>query len=134
MCQPVDNNYDDDEQVYDDVGPLRYEPVPALPPPEKKPQRPTNLNVRPDFDAQQLLLLRKKKVVEVEEEIDEDVYDDVGLPLRSSSQECHERVNSLYAGSSASGSIQLAINGMGPNDKESEWEDLEETALYGIDG
>jgi hypothetical protein len=51
---------------------------------------------------------------------DEDVYDDVGLPPR---QECHERVNSLYGGSSASGSLHA-----GHQDKESEWEDLEEAA------
>ncbi|XP_011500905.1 PREDICTED: ephexin-1 [Ceratosolen solmsi marchali] len=56
---------------------------------------------------------------------DEDVYDDVDLPPR---QECHERVNSLYGGSSASGSLHA-----GHQDKESEWEDLEEVTLQQLD-
>ena len=40
--------------------------------------------------------------------------------------DCHERVNSLYVGSVASDTIQLALGTM---DKESEWEDLDDSGL-----
>lgn len=93
----------DDEQVYDDVGP------PA---------------VQPQINHQH----QEEPVAETPLPVDEDVYDDVGpLQRPKDGQDCHERVNSLYAGSSASGCIQLALS---TYDKESEWEDLEDAGIY----
>lgn len=112
-----------DEQVYDDVMPLHrstsYDQIPLVlandsdPPPEI------------------LEKIEAKKEEEEETLVDEDVYDDVGLPIQSSSQESHERVNSLYAGSSLAGSIQMAYSSY-YYDKESEWED-EDAELYGLE-
>ncbi|KAJ8675473.1 hypothetical protein QAD02_011259 [Eretmocerus hayati] len=92
-----------EEQVYDDVGPLL---------------RPENCDEEPD----------------------EDVYDDVGpaVALRPQntnlgSNECHERVNSIYVGSAAVESNDpnslSAISTPASGDKESEWEDLDESTL-----
>ncbi|CAL7941653.1 unnamed protein product [Xylocopa violacea] len=50
---------------------------------------------------------------------DQDVYDDVGLPSE-------ERVNSLYAGSTTCS----ILGSTWMNGKESEWEDLEDSATY----
>ncbi|XP_033231680.1 uncharacterized protein LOC117182685 [Belonocnema kinseyi] len=77
----------------------------------------------PDYENQETSISNEYSSVEEDEDEDEDeekddcgqaVYDDVGLPRQ-------ERVNSLYAGSSAGSQPGSTSNG-----KESEWEDLED--------
>lgn len=109
-----------DEQVYDDVMPLRrcdnsYDQIPLVCTDESKKTE------------------KKEEVDDEEEQPDEDVYDDVGLPtvLQSiSSEESHERINSIYAGSSLAESIQMAYGCL--QDKESDWED-DDAEIYGLD-
>ena len=81
-------------------------------------QKTENEEESPNYEHQETSISNEYSNVEEDEKDRKDseqgVYDDVGLPSQ-------ERVNSLYAGSSAGSQPGSTSNG-----KESEWEDLED--------